>query len=98
MLLSDDLITIPLWGRHAVERSHRTPDEAARPARPHDRGAGRQYGEGGAALEYRAARHFEIDRGTGARARRAPPRPQPPGRRADRVRSRVARLRTGRIR
>ena len=39
-----------MGARHAVERSHRTPDEAARPACPDDRGAGRQHGQGGALL------------------------------------------------
>src|SRR5829696_38407 len=56
-------------GRHAVERSHRAPAEAARLARPHDRRAGWYHGEGGATSKYHPAKHFEIDRGPGACAR-----------------------------
>ena len=49
--ISDDHHINSVYGcRHAVERSHRTPDEAARPPCPDGRRAGRQHGEGGALL------------------------------------------------
>src|SRR5260370_658932 len=53
--------------RHAVERSHRKSDEAARPARAHDRGSGGQHGEGGANPQYHSAEHVDllIIRGSG---------------------------------
>ena len=57
-----------MGARDAGERSHRTPDEAARPSRPDGRRAGRQHGQGGGAPEHHAARHFQINRGTGAYA------------------------------
>ena len=48
MLLTDELITTTHGCRHAVERSHRTTDEAARPPRPCDCDGGRQHGESSA--------------------------------------------------
>ena len=79
MLLSDDLIASSHGYRNAVERSHRTPDEVARPPRADDRRASRQHGQGGATPQHLSARYFEIDRGPGAYARRAPARPPPSG-------------------
>src|SRR3954471_12667822 len=87
-----------MGGGHAVERSHRAAAEAARPARPHDRRAGRHHGQGGAAPQHHPAQHFAGDRGTGACVRRASARSAPPGHCADRIRSRAARLRHSRIR
>src|SRR5215510_10389820 len=66
LLLSDGVITTTHGCCHAVERSHRTTDETARPARPCDRDAGRQHGEGRATAQHLSARCFEIDRGTRA--------------------------------
>src|SRR5262249_15862525 len=64
---------------HAIKRSHRTPAKAARPARPDDRGAGRQHGKGGGTPEYCPTLHFEIDRRTGACSRRTLVRSRPQG-------------------
>src|SRR5712671_634770 len=81
----------------ASERSNRTPDETARPARADGGRAGRQHEQGGRAPEYWAVRHFKIDRGPGTHHWGATARPQPPGRRADRIRSRLARWRSGHV-
>jgi hypothetical protein len=51
--------------RDAVERSHRTSDEAARPPRPDERRASRQHEQGGRGPEHDTVHHFQIDRGPG---------------------------------
>src|SRR6185436_4691339 len=78
---------------HGAHRSGRSPPKAARPASSRYRRATEEHGQGGAAVEYLAARGLEGDRRAGVRFWRSTCRSQPPRDRADRVWSRIARLR-----